>query len=275
MLTRHGSSEGGGGAIRTTLTALFHGDSGVGKSWFADTVPGPRLILDAEGRARYTPSGPKIMWDPKAGPPPVYDGTWQTCIVQVVDFETIRLVYTWLRSGQHPFVSVVIDSLMEAQKRCIDAVAGVNALDQQDWGTLLRHLEGLVRNYRDLTLLPDATQTVQVVIFVVGSRNVEGKMKPLLQGQLQDTVPFYIDVVGYLYKQPVTSPEGLVSYTRQLLIDQQPGFVAKDNTGYLVSQLGPVVPVQSVDQPGFTIASLLDIIHQSGQPMVVQEGATA
>lgn len=231
------------------------------------------MILDAEGRARYTPSGPKIMWDPKVGPPPVYDGTWETCIVQVVDFETIRLVYTWLRSGQHQFVSVVIDSLMEAQKRCIDAVAGVNALDQQDWGTLLRHLEGLVRNYRDLTLLPDATQTVQVVVFVVGSRNVEGKMKPLLQGQLQDTVPFYIDVVGYLYKQPVTSPEGLVTYSRQLLIDQQPNFVAKDNTGHLVSQLGPVVPIQSADQAGFNLSSLLDIIHQSGQPMVVQEGA--
>lgn len=122
----------------TTLTMLIHGDSGVGKSWLADTAPAPRLILDLEGRAKYTPSQPKIGWDVRAGGPPAADGSWNTCVAAVPDFETLKIAYQWLRSGQHHFTSIIVDSLMEAQKRCIDSFAGVAALDQQDWGTLLQ-----------------------------------------------------------------------------------------------------------------------------------------
>ena len=57
--------------MKTTLSILIHGESGVGKSWLADSVPGPRLVLDAEGRARYTPSGPKVAWNPRDSEPPV------------------------------------------------------------------------------------------------------------------------------------------------------------------------------------------------------------
>ncbi len=249
--------------MRTTLTGLVHGESGIGKSWFADTVPAPRLILDAEGRAKYTPSGPKVWWDPRAGGPPMYDGTWETCVVSVTDFEVIRLAHQWLRSGQHSFVSVVLDSVMEAQKRCIDAIAGVNALDQQDWGTLLRNVEGEIRKYRDLTMLPDDTQTTSVVIMVSGSRENKGKQMPLLQGQIADTLPYYLDLVGYLYRAPVTAADGSTAYQRQLLIDKQPGFDAKDNTGKLVRALGPVVPIGDDQFAGYGIADLMAVMNQS------------
>lgn len=233
--------------MRATLTALFHGESGAGKSWLGASSPGPRLILDAEGRARYTPHAlGKIYWDPKKGGPPAYDGTWDTCIVTVTDFEVMQLVYQWLRSGQHPFVSVVVDSLMECQKRCIDAIAGLNQLDQQDWGTLLRKLEHLVRSYRDLTLLPDEYQAVQCVIFIVGSVHDEKQYRPLLQGALKDTVPYYLDVVGYLFTQRVPDATGAEQTVRRLLIERQPGFVAKDNTGRLVAAFGPVIDGPSV-----------------------------
>src|SRR5216110_338838 len=121
--------------MRTTLTALIHGDSGVGKSWLAASSPAPRLILDAEGRAKYAPSLlPKVFWDPKVSGPPAADGTWDTCITPIADFDTLSTAYSWLRSGQHHFKSIVIDSLMEAQKRCIDGVAGTGAMQTQDWG---------------------------------------------------------------------------------------------------------------------------------------------
>jgi hypothetical protein len=222
--------------MKTTLTMLLHGESGVGKSWLGDTAPYPRLVLDLEGRARYTPSGPKISWDPKTGPPPAADGTWSTCVVTVPDFDTLQTVYQWLRSGQHQFKSIIMDSLMEAQKRCIDAVVGVNALDQQDWGTLLRRLEALVRSYRDLTLLP--TNAAEVVILIVGTKNADGTYRPLLQGQLASTVPYYLDVVGYYYVAPVADAAGQITYQRQLLVQPTPGFVAKDGTGLLP---GPVI----------------------------------
>ena len=51
------------------LTMLIHGDAGTGKSWLGNTVPAPRLILDAEGRSIYLPGGPKVTWDPREQAP--------------------------------------------------------------------------------------------------------------------------------------------------------------------------------------------------------------
>lgn len=248
--------------MRATLTALVHGESGVGKSWLADTVPPPRLILDAEGRAKYTPSGPKVGWDVRAGGPPRYDGTWETCVASVPDFDTLNLAYQWLRAGEHDFVSVSLDSLMEAQKRCIDQAVGVNALKFEDWGTVLRKLEGLVRSYRDLTLVP--SNKVQVVVFIVGSKNIDGTLHPLLQGQLRDTVPYYIDVVGYYFKQPVVDTAGNTTYTRALLVDQQPGFIAKDNTDRLVRAHPSGIIYPEPGEAGVNLSRLFELLQING-----------
>ena len=245
--------------LKTVLRALIHGESGIGKSWFGDTAPGPRLHIDLEGRAQYTPSGPKILWDIASGAaPPVWDGSWNTCIVVCPDFETLNLIYQWLRSGQHPFVSVIVDSLMEAQKRCQDVVVpGIGQLDQQNWGEMLRRLEKMVRSYRDLTLIP--ANTVTSVIFITGSRHNDGCWEPMLQGQMKDLVPYYMDVVGYLHKQPIQQADGTIGFQRALLIDKQPGFIAKDNTDKLVKHYGPVIPLPDDGQQYITeLMSLLE-----------------
>lgn len=226
-----------------TLTALIHGCSGVGKSWLAATAPKPLLVLDAEGRARYAPSGPKIYWNPIAEAPPVlgtlvpYNGEqvpWQTCIVAVVDYATVDRVFQWLRSGQHPFVSVVMDSLMEVQRRCVDSIVpGTQALERDHYGTLLREIEKKVREYRDLVLIP--SNGIRVVMFITGS-NTE-TFKPLLTGAIREQLPYYIDVVGYLFK--TAQPDG--SWLRQLLVDEQPPFTAKDGTNRLKAAYGPII----------------------------------
>lgn len=159
----------------------------------------------------------------------------------------LTAVYSWLRSGQHPFVSVLIDSLMEIQKRTIDEIAGVNQLQTQDWGTLLRRLEHLVRSYRDLTMLAD--NLVSVVVFTVGSAEYDGKYEPLLQGALRRTLPYYFDVVGYLF---VTQDEAGNS-TRQLLIHPHQNFIAKDGTGKL--------PGPTIASPNLT--SLVEVLRLS------------
>lgn len=220
-----------------TLTALLHGPSGVGKSWLGDTAPKPLLILDAEGRARYGRySGPKVYWDPRTGPPPRVDGTWATCIVTVADFMTVDLTRQWLRSGQHDFVSVKIDSLMEVQKRCIDIkVPGTQALERDHYSILLRELEKVVREFRDLPLVPETG--VRVVLFITGSNSETHK--PLLVGALREQLPYYIDVVGYMFKSAL--PDGL--FQRCLLVDEQPDFTAKDGTDRLKTHYGSVIPL--------------------------------
>ncbi len=249
------------------MTALIHGDSGVGKSWLAASAPYPRLILDAEGRAKYAPSLlPKVYWNPKEGAPPSADGTWDTCICPIADFETLSTAYSWLRAGTHQFKSIVIDSLMEAQKRCIDAVTGTSQMQTQDWGTLLRRIEGLVRSYRDLTLLPDSVQTASVVLYIVGTRLRDGKQAPLLQGQFADTVPYYMDVVGYYFKQPVMAEDGVTvaNYQRALLVDSQPGFVAKDGTGRFVATYSGGVVVPDPGEQAPSIEKLYALLDSNG-----------
>ena len=211
--------------MRTTLTALVHGGPGAGKSRLCDTMPAPRLILDSEGRAKHLPTESKVYWDPMKDAPPAA-GDWELCIATVPNTTVLLQAYAWLGSGQHPFKSVAVDSLMEVQKRTIDEVVGSNALQTQDWGTLLRRLELLVRQYRDLTLTP--ATGVEVVIFTVGTQERDGKYHPLLQGQLRDTVPYYFDVVGYLY---VTSDPETQVLQRNLLVQPIGNFIAKEGTG--------------------------------------------
>jgi len=223
-----------------TLTLLVHGEAGAGKSWLGDSSPAPRLILDAEGRAKYLPSQPKVLWDPRKGAPPQYDGTWETCVAIVPDYKTMELVFRWLQSGQHQFLSVVVDSLMEVQKRFIDELVGLNPLDQQDWGVVLRNLEKLVRDYRDLVIKPE--NPTRCVVFTTGSReDKSGKWRPMLQGAMARSLPYAVDTVGYLYTS-YTPEQGV---QRNMLVASLPMAVAKDGTNEIP---GPVVQAPNIGQ---------------------------
>lgn len=208
----------------TTMTLVVHGDSGVGKSWLADTAPAPRLILDAEGGTKWTPSK-KGYWSPLKEKPPAAPA--DTTVVSVKDFQTLATVTQWLQSGQHPFRSVVLDSLTEIQKRCLDNIVGVEAADQRAWGELLRKMEGLVRTYRDLTF--NNGKSLAAVVFVCGSQVKDGVTRPHVQGQLGITLPYFVDVMGYLYVQ--ANEDGQL--IRKLLTQPVGGYAAKDRTGRL------------------------------------------
>lgn len=224
-----------------TLSLVVHGESGVGKSWLGDTTPAPRLVLDAEGGSRFTNSRKYRVpdgkgWDGKSAPP-VWDGTWDTCAVTTRDFATIATVFQWLASGQHPFRSVTLDSLTEIQKRCLDAVAGVNQPTQQDWGELLRKMEKLVRDFRDLTLHP--TKPLEAVVIICVTSTKEGRAKPHVQGQLAVTLPYFVDVVGYLFVQADEHNQPV----RRLAVQPLGPYDAKDRT----NRLGLVVDHPNVE----------------------------
>lgn len=177
------------------LSILVHGNSKSGKSWFGDTTPAPRLVLDAEAGSWFTNSK-KVEWNPIADAPPEYDGSWETAIVTVRDYDTVKKAYEWLNSGQHPFKSVVLDSISEIQQRCIDNIAPTNPMKTQDWGTLLREVGTLVRKTRDLVIHP--TNPLRTVVLIAMSRDSDGKKTPYVQGQLATTLPYFPDVVGFI-----------------------------------------------------------------------------
>lgn len=226
-----------------TLAAVIHGESGAGKSYFGGTTPGPRLVLDAEGGSRFIkankrrtlPNG-KTEWNPLTEEPPVDDGTWDACFVQVLDWATFHAAYQWLASGQHPFKSVIIDSLTEVQKRLVDDIAGIDQPTLQDWGTIGRHFEDMVRKFRDLTR--HATAPVNVVFLALAHLR-DGETRPFLKGQIELSLPAFVDVVGFLYAEAdQTDPN---KTNRRMLITPANKIIAKDRTGALVDRYGAVV----------------------------------
>lgn len=200
------------------VSFICYGPSKAGKSTLGDTTPAPRLVLDAEMGSRFTPSRKK-RWDPTREAPPEPDGTWDTTLVPVHSYNTVLKAYEWLNSGKHPFRSVVMDSISEIQQRAVDDLVGVNALQLQDWGTLLRRVSDLVRKFRDLTTNPIRPLDAVMLIAMARQRQ-DGTWQPHVQGALATTLPYVVDVLGYL--APVTKEDGAI--VRRLLIGPTPGY---------------------------------------------------
>jgi AAA domain-containing protein len=220
------------------LTLVVHGESGVGKSFLADTTPGPRLVFDAEGGTRWTPSK-KVQWDPKMPIPEL--GSDDTAVVTVLDLDSLYRAFQWLSQGKHPFRSVIMDSLTEVQKRTINAVSGQAIPQGKDWQAILNKLDNLVRAFRDLTL--NEIKPVEVVVFICGSKEYgtaeHAVIRPMLQGQMANLLPYSVDVMAYM--EVGVGAEG--SLERKALFANVQGIAAKDRTGRLgVSMDNPTVP---------------------------------
>lgn len=236
--------------ITSGICFLVHGDAKSGKSWLSDSCPRPRLILDAEGgnAVKWTPSRKK-KWKPLEESPPEDDGTWDSCVVNVRDFQTMNQVYEWLNSGQHPFKSVSLDSISEIQQRAMDSLVGVNALKQADWGELDRMVSSLVRKFRDLT--DHQIKPLQVVVFIAMTKLVDGKWRPFVQGGLATKMPYYLDVVGYL----TIRADELGNAHRDLMIEKSYEYLSGERVG---GRLGPYIRIPDWDE---TIVRMLDMIN--------------
>lgn len=218
---------------------VIHGESGAGKSYLADTAPFPAVTFDVEGGVRFTPSR-KVLWDPR-NEPPKYDGTWDVAVVMVRELEDLERGYQWLNMSNHGFRSARLDSLSELQARIMNAIAGSEQLKQQDWGTVWRKTDKVLRDLRDLTMHP--VNPVDVVIFVCGSteRGTEAHatVRPMLSGQAAEKVGYYVDVMTHL----AVSVNAQGEIERRALFAQLDGIAAKDRTGRLgVTMTAPSIP---------------------------------
>jgi hypothetical protein len=206
------------------ISFIVYGGPKAGKSWLGDTTPAPRLVLDAEGGSRFTPST-KTTWNPAAEKPPEYDGSWDTCLVPVHGYQSVRQAYDWLYSGQHPFNSVVIDSISETQQRAVDDIAGMNPMQIADWGTLLRTVSALIRGYRDLITHP--TKPLMTVVMIAMMDEQAFPKRPLMQGKIASMAPYYVDLCGYL--GAFNREDG--TQFRRLIISNTPEYIAGERVG--------------------------------------------
>jgi hypothetical protein len=231
-------------ATKASLSILFHGEPGSGKSWAGATAPEPRLLLDAEGGSRFCPlNHPMVTWDPTSGPPPEYDGTWKSCFVSVRDWRTFDAAHQWLASGQHPFKSVVLDSFTELQKRLVDTVAGITQPTQQQWGEVLRRMEDKARAFRDLAV--DPANPLEAVVAICLSHRRDEQVRPFVKGSLELSLPGFFDVVAYMY---TATDEGTGEIAHQSLLVPINSIIAKDRTNMLITKYGPAAPYVNVTE---------------------------
>jgi len=215
-------------ALDRALSVLIHASAKQGKSSLSVTAPAPRVYCDVESAARFLEAEGRIKpikWDPK-DPPPVYDGTWDTAVVATRDFETVEQVYRHLNSGQHPFNSLIIDSISELQFRVVDNMTGRKQPTMGQWGSVYRDVGGFVRDIRDLTMHP--TKPLEAVVIVAMTRLIDGKYVPWCQGQLQTVLPFLLDATTYLY---VDNDAETGQPVRMLLTQPTPEFEAGNRIG--------------------------------------------
>lgn len=213
----------------STLSALIHAPAKVGKTTLSSTVPPPICVLDAEGGWRFIResgyrSGVTLRrteWDPLTGPPPRWDDTWDFCHVIVRQWSTLTTAYNYLaRTDQHDFRSLILDSVTEAQRKLKSNLRGTEQMRIQDWGDLLMFMDKLVRDMRDLVLLPQPNP-LHVVMFIAETEMKDGAWRPAMQGQIGRSLPYWVDICGYLYTEPTLGPDGQATgKMKKLLIGQ-------------------------------------------------------
>ena len=238
--------------IQRSLTVMVYGESKVGKSSLAVTAPYPRLMLDVEGGHRFLPIVVKY-WDPLREEPPLADGTWDTVVVTVRDYDTVLKTYQWLQLGKHHFKSLIIDSVSELQVKCLENIAGVNQMTQQQWGELLRHMGGLLRDLRDLTMHP--TNALEAVVLTAMARtDKDGRYRPYLQGQLAIQAPYFYDILGAITVEERMNPDPtqLPYRARRMYVERTNQYEAGER---VQGRLGKIV-----EQQDMSIERMLDIV---------------
>lgn len=230
-----------------TLSILVHADSKTGKTTLGATCPFPIVVFDAEGGSKFLAGSPVltarlgrpmniIQWDP-AQAPPVYDGTWDMAVVVVKSWNDFQMAAQWLASGQHHFVSLVVDSITEIQRRLKKNIVGTEQMKMQDWGRLLTTMDDVIRGLRDLTI--DAYNPIRVAMFIAETRQTDGKWRPYLQGQIATALPYWMDIVGHLAVEMFADEDGQLTVpVRRLLVGQNPLYEAGERVQGLV---GPVI----------------------------------
>lgn len=175
-----------------------------------------------------------------AGPPPTYDGTWDVCIVNVHEWQTVPMVYNWVTQYPTAFTTFCMDSVTETQRRCKQNLKGTEALKIQDWGVLLSQMDATIRGFRDLTLMSGLP--FRCAVFVAETRQGgDGKWKPFMQGQIEVALPYWVDICGYLYPDNEVDANGQATQeVRRLLIHPHPQYEAGER---VQGRLGTVVTI--------------------------------
>lgn len=255
-----------------SLSILAYGPAGGGKTTLGLTGPKPLLLLDAETASRFIPKSRKVTWDPMKDKPPVYDGTWEICVVKIKGWNVAQKTLEYIRSDNHPFRTVMIDSISEIQIKAKEQIKGNKAFQLQDWGVLSQNMGAFLRELRDISA--SDTSKIQMTYLISTAKDyVQGEnqprvWKPFLEGATAQIVPYLFDMTAYIYLDEVlVNPQnpGQGSKIQQVFFTgTHPTIEAKSRP--------PGVPAQLMD---VTLEGLLRGIFPDDAPAPVQAAPAA
>jgi hypothetical protein len=179
------------------ITMLVFGEPKKGKTWFGASAPRPILVMDAEaGGFRHVP-GRHIEWNVMAGEDvPEWNDDWDICKVKLDNDVTLDTVKQILKSGKHPFKSVVIDSISRFQDQ-MKRNFGVGAdLEQKHWGKMLMKIEDVAT---ELCAAIERQPEWEAFVVISAARVVHDKYRPYLAGQIADKIGYLFDCEAFLF----------------------------------------------------------------------------
>ena len=180
----------------------IHGVFGSGKTTFGLTGPSPTLIADVEGAAMKAKAGGyKQLWSDWDG-----ESIPETVVYPVKEESDIKKIIDYLKVGDHPFETFVLDSLTLFQTKLKRELQQPNQKFNPDaeftfhaWNRVLNHM--LMQCEDMLSLVePNAKKPINVCLISATDRE-SAYMRPLLEGQIRKRLPGLVDIHGFMKAQ--------------------------------------------------------------------------
>ncbi len=201
-----------------TATFLAYGETKHGKSSLLSTMPTPGVILDTEGKWQFFQGRPNPnrdgepfrlkLWNPAEAPPTGDD--YDFAIVKITSAHVLAQTMPWIDRNDHPFVSIGFDSLTVGQEQGIEALRKVDEdFRIQDWGAIRRRV--LSDLSRIMARVSDPANPLRVFAATAHGHTKDGKYRPMMQGGIQNRMPYSFDSVICMKKAFVQNEQGVIT----------------------------------------------------------------
>jgi phage nucleotide-binding protein len=215
---------------------LVYGESGAGKTYTCSTAPGKVLIISME-----------------AGLLSIRDKE-NVDAIEIKSYEELNQIYGELKSGEHNYDTVCLDSVSEMSEILLNHELSINKDARKAYGNVQIACTNVMRMFRDLPMH---------VIFVckMSKENNDGVwfFQPKMIGtKLGQSIPYFFDEVLALRVIEQTDSEGQTIHTRWLQTAIGDGYVCKDRSGKL----------EDLEQPDLT--TVIGKLGFSGAQQVVE-----
>jgi len=153
--------------------------------------------------------------------------------VPIEKFEDLEELTRFLMASKHDYKCFGIDSGTEIQQVCMDYIlkkANRDKPQMQDWGDLNNKMVRMIRYFRDM---PNISMIMTALAEESKNDDSTTLIKPLFQGQLQQKVAGYFDIVAYAGAKTTNIGTELEETKHMIACRSVEKLLTKDRSGLL------------------------------------------